>query len=201
VKHSCCICGAVIVDNACRSCGHPRCVTCRPFEEMPTIDESIAALRRSGFTVSADGRTWVPPVNEAAAQLHRARAILGKMVSDDAFAELCAGIGEEPEWLKMARAALADSEDIKAPKISLTEAVKRARGSSEPPAIPIRFAESEMVSVPKDVLQRICGMVYATRSEQIRMGYINDTEYRRLVSLRHGGNDSIATVLSALEAK
>lgn len=29
------------------------------------------------------------------------------MVADDAFAELCQGIGEEPIWLKNARAAIA----------------------------------------------------------------------------------------------
>jgi hypothetical protein len=34
-------------------------------------------------------------------------AALQAMVTDDAFADLCAGIGEEPQWLKDARTALA----------------------------------------------------------------------------------------------
>lgn len=32
------------------------------------------------------------------------------MVSDDAFADLCAGIGEKPEWLSLAKAAIAKAE-------------------------------------------------------------------------------------------
>ena len=35
---------------------------------------------------------------------------LMKMVSDDAFADLCEGIGEEPTWLKLGRTALAKAE-------------------------------------------------------------------------------------------
>jgi len=58
---------------------------------------------------------------------------------------------------------------------------------------------SEMISVPKGVLERICGMVYATRGEQIDHGYIDHLEYARLVSLRHSGNDAVTTVLNALE--
>lgn len=57
------------------------------------------------------------------------------------------------------------------------------------------------VSVPKDVLERICGMVYATRGEQIDRGYINGHEYAQLVSLRHGGYDAIETVLTALQSR
>lgn len=34
-------------------------------------------------------------------------AVAAAMVADDAFADLCAGIGEEPDWLKAARTALA----------------------------------------------------------------------------------------------
>lgn len=36
----------------------------------------------------------------------RMERILKLMVGDDAFAELCAGIGEEPIWLKLAREVL-----------------------------------------------------------------------------------------------
>lgn len=61
--------------------------------------------------------------------------------------------------------------------------------------------EIEKIGVPKDVLHRICGMVYATRGEQHRLGYITDEEYGKLVSLRHGGHDSIDTVLTALGSK
>jgi hypothetical protein len=32
------------------------------------------------------------------------------MIADDAFAELCAGIGEEPEWLKLGKLAIAKAE-------------------------------------------------------------------------------------------
>lgn len=39
--------------------------------------------------------------------LDEARKILAAMVNDEAFADLCAGIGEDPLWLKDARAALA----------------------------------------------------------------------------------------------
>jgi hypothetical protein len=35
---------------------------------------------------------------------------LKEMVSDSAFAELCQGIGEDPKWLKMGRAAIAKAE-------------------------------------------------------------------------------------------
>ena len=56
----------------------------------------------------------------------------------------------------------------------------------------------ETIKVPKDVLQRICGMVYATRGEQHCMDYITDTEYAELVRLRHSEHDSIDTVLTAL---
>lgn len=35
---------------------------------------------------------------------------LGAMIADDAFAELCAVIGEEPNWIKTARAAIAKAE-------------------------------------------------------------------------------------------
>jgi hypothetical protein len=38
--------------------------------------------------------------------------VLKEMVADDAFAELCQGIGEEPSWLKLARAAIAKAQMI-----------------------------------------------------------------------------------------
>ena len=59
----------------------------------------------------------------------------------------------------------------------------------------------EQVSVPKDILNRICGMVYATRCEQHRLNFVTDDEYAKLVSLRHSGHDSIDTVLTALVGK
>lgn len=39
-----------------------------------------------------------------------AKELLRQMVADEAFADLCAGIGEEPKWLKGARALLAAQE-------------------------------------------------------------------------------------------
>ena len=59
----------------------------------------------------------------------------------------------------------------------------------------------ETISVPKDLLNRICGMVYATRGEQHRLDFVTDAEYAKLVSLRHSGHDSIDTVLTALSGK
>ena len=56
----------------------------------------------------------------------------------------------------------------------------------------------EKIGVPKSLLNRICGMVYATRGEQHRMNYVTDDEYASLVILRHSGHDSIETVLMAL---
>ena len=61
--------------------------------------------------------------------------------------------------------------------------------------------EEEQISVPKDLLSRICGMVYATRGEQHRLDYVTDAEYAKLVSLRHSGHDSIDTVLTALSGE
>lgn len=63
------------------------------------------------------------------------------------------------------------------------------------------MVEEEKISVPKDLLNRICGMVYATRGEQSRLNYITTAEYGKLVSLRHSGHDSIETVLTALGGK
>jgi hypothetical protein len=54
------------------------------------------------------------------------------------------------------------------------------------------------VKVTKAILERICGMVYATRAEQSRLDYITDKEYLELVRLRHGGCGSVETVLTAL---
>lgn len=45
----------------------------------------------------------------AAPELYEA---LKAMAADDAFAELCASIGEEPRWLKSARKALAKAEGV-----------------------------------------------------------------------------------------
>jgi hypothetical protein len=56
-------------------------------------------------------RTVTTPANAhliaAAPDMYEA---LTKMAADDAFAELCAGIGEEPQWLKDARSAIAKAE-------------------------------------------------------------------------------------------
>lgn len=62
----------------------------------------------------------------------------------------------------------------------------------------VTVAEEVKISVPRDLLNRICGMVYATRGEQHRLNYVTDDEYGKLVGLRHGGHDSIETVLTAL---
>ena len=59
-------------------------------------------------------------------------------------------------------------------------------------------ANGGWISVPNELLNRICGMVYATRAEQSRLGYITDDEYGKFVILRHSGHDSIDTVLTAL---
>jgi hypothetical protein len=66
---------------------------------------------------------------------------------------------------------------------------------------PTKTVEEENISVPKDLLERICGMVYATRGEQHRLDYVTDHEYAQLVTLRHSGHDSIETVLTALSGK
>jgi hypothetical protein len=58
--------------------------------------------------------------------------------------------------------------------------------------------EEEKISVPKNLLNRICGVVYVSRGELHRLDYITDEEYGNLVSLRHSGHDSIDTVLTAL---
>jgi len=39
-----------------------------------------------------------------------AKELLRQMVADEAFADLCAGIGEEPKWIEGARALLAAQE-------------------------------------------------------------------------------------------
>lgn len=49
-------------------------------------------------------------------QVTALRAALETMVADDAFADLCEGIGEEPAWLKLARAALARTAPKETPK-------------------------------------------------------------------------------------
>jgi hypothetical protein len=59
----------------------------------------------------------------------------------------------------------------------------------------------ETISIPKFLLDRICGMVYATRGEQSRLDYITDKEYGELVRLRHSGHGAIETVLTALGGK
>ena len=56
----------------------------------------------------------------------------------------------------------------------------------------------EKISVSRELLQRICGMVYATRGEQQRLNFITCEEYCALVRLRHSGHGSIDTVLTAL---
>lgn len=74
-------------------------------------------------------------------------------------------------------------------------------GYKEPVAESANARAEEVVSIPKSLLQRICGMVYATRGEQSRCNFITDDEYGKLVSLRHSGHDSIETVLTALSGK
>ena len=59
---------------------------------------------------------------------------------------------------------------------------------------------SENVTISREFLNRICGMIYATRGEQHRLNFINDTEYAALVRLRHNGHDAVDTVLTALDA-
>ena len=59
---------------------------------------------------------------------------------------------------------------------------------------------AENVAVPKALLNRICGMVYASRGEQLRMNYVTDHEYTELVRLRHSGHDAIETVMTALRS-
>ena len=66
---------------------------------------------------------------------------------------------------------------------------------------PTKTVAEDKISVPKDLLERICGMVYATRGEQHRLDYVTDHEYAQLVTLRHSGHDSIETVLTALSGK
>jgi hypothetical protein len=51
-----------------------------------------------------------PPVQPAGNVIAEMYEALTKMVTDDEFAELCAGIGEEPQWLRDARAALAKAQ-------------------------------------------------------------------------------------------
>lgn len=58
----------------------------------------------------------------------------------------------------------------------------------------------ESVAVPRAILQRICGMVYATRRVQNRMNYVTDQEYVKLVNLQHSGKDAVETVMTALIA-
>lgn len=58
--------------------------------------------------------------------------------------------------------------------------------------------EREHVATSKTLLQRLCGIVYATRDEQRRLNYIDDQEYANLVRLRHSGCDAIQTVTAAL---
>lgn len=59
------------------------------------------------------GQEWDAPdlVGQARARLIAAApdlyAALEAMVNDEAFEDLCQGIGEEPEWLQAARVALA----------------------------------------------------------------------------------------------
>jgi len=70
--------------------------------------------------------------------------------------------------------------------------------TAEQEAATLRAALEGNVLVPKPMLERICAMVYASRGEQHRMNYITDHEYGELVRLRHGGKDSIETVMTAL---
>ena len=57
-----------------------------------------------------------PAQDEATANAHLIAAApemyetLQKMVADEAFEDLCQGIGEIPSWLTMARAAIAKAE-------------------------------------------------------------------------------------------
>lgn len=57
------------------------------------------------------------------------------------------------------------------------------------------------ISLPRDLIERLCQMVYATRGEQRRLNFIDDHEYAELVRLRHSNRTSIETVLTALGKK
>lgn len=64
--------------------------------------DAISTLRAQLLTYM---RAALPVPSQAINQ--EMRKVLLAMVADDAFAELCQGIGEEPNWLKQARAVLA----------------------------------------------------------------------------------------------
>jgi hypothetical protein len=54
----------------------------------------------------ADYRNLFAFAEEQDARIKAMEEVVKAMVSDDAFAELCQGIGDEPKWLKDARVVL-----------------------------------------------------------------------------------------------
>lgn len=59
-------------------------------------------------------------------------------------------------------------------------------------------ASEERERVLREALEKVCPMVYATRGEQLRLGFITHEEYRDMVRLRHSGIGAVETVCAAL---
>jgi hypothetical protein len=43
-EHTCCVCGALITDLHCLSCGHEQCETCPVYKPRPSYDELEARM-------------------------------------------------------------------------------------------------------------------------------------------------------------